>query len=166
MNVSALSVQPQRSSVSIDIAGSKISTVPISSVLQSWARLRHMKNAAKKPTILESDIQTQIVGLLSYHAKRNHYIFFSVPNEHDLSGAGNRYAKINKLKKMGLTPGAPDLVIIKAGVAFLMEVKTPKGVVSDNQHRFMARCGETDTHYVIVRSYEQAAAVLKQWGIM
>ena len=126
-----------------------------------------MKNVTKKqPTIPESDIQTQIVELLSYHARRNRYIFFSVPNEHDLSGAGNRYAKINKLKKMGLTPGALDLVIIKTGMAFLMEVKSAKGIVSDNQKLFMNGVWRAGAKCSVVRSYEQAAAVLKQWGIL
>jgi hypothetical protein len=124
-----------------------------------------MKSAPKQPSLRESDIQAQIVALLSHHASRNHYIFFSVPNEHDLSGAGNRFAKINKLKKMGLTSGVADLVVVKNGQAYFMEVKTPTGIVSDNQRWFMSNAASVGAHYAIVRSYEEAIKVLTAWVI-
>jgi len=125
-----------------------------------------MKSEQKKsPRLLESDIQTQIVALLSLHSHKNHYLFFSVPNERDLSASGNRFAKINKLKKMGLTSGVADLVIVKNGQAYFMEVKTPTGIVSDNQRWFMSNAASVGAHYAIVRSYEEAIKVLTAWGI-
>jgi len=118
------------------------------------------------PRLLEADIQAQIVALLSHHARKNHFIFFSVPNEHDLSATKNRYAKINKLKKMGLTPGVADLVIVKNGKAHFMEVKTPKGRISDNQRKFMDNAAGAGAHYIVVRSYENAVEILKYWEII
>lgn len=121
---------------------------------------------SNNPKLRESEIQSHIVEFLSYHARKNHYLFFSVPNEHDLSASGNRYARMATLKKMGFTPGAPDLVIVKKGYAFMLEVKSATGRISDNQRRFMSWAGETDTHYVVVNSYDQAVAVLIQWGVV
>lgn len=113
----------------------------------------------------ESDIQAQIVALLSFHSRKNHYLFFSVPNERDLSASGNRFAHMAKLKKMGYTPGAPDLVIVKNGTAYFLEVKTPTGVVSDNQRRFMNNAAAAGAHYSLARSYDDAIKVLTAWGI-
>ena len=125
-----------------------------------------MKSAQNRlPPLRESDIQTQIVAALSYHAWKHKYIFFSVPNEHDLSASGNKYARMTQLKKMGFTPGVADLVIVKAGVASFLEVKTPAGEVSDNQRRFMSAAVSAGAHCTVVRSYEQAISVLKQWEI-
>lgn len=125
-----------------------------------------MKNAKKQPSPpRESEIQAQIVGILSFYARKNHFIFFSVPNERDLSGAVNRFALMANLKKMGFTPGVADLCIVKQGKAYFLEVKTPTGVVSDNQRIFMNAAANAGAHYAVVRSYEEAVAVLKQWEI-
>lgn len=124
-----------------------------------------MKSAPKQPSLRESDIQAQIVALLSHHSRRNNFIFFSVPNERDLSASGNRFAHMAKLKKMGYTPGAPDLVIVKNGQAYFMEVKTPTGHISDNQRWFMSNAASVGAHYAIVRSYEEAIKVLTAWVI-
>lgn len=67
--------------------------------------------------------------------------FFSVPNEAALRAARNRFGMMNKMKATGLTPGAPDLVLITPPpklpgfhVAIEMKRGGPRpGVVSDNQ---------------------------------
>jgi len=53
--------------------------------------------------------------------------FFSVPNEAALRSASKDRAKrfhlVNKLKHMGLTPGAPDLVIVLPGSCTMAGIK-------------------------------------------
>jgi len=114
----------------------------------------------------EADIQSQICGLLSHLARAHRFIFFSVPNEHNFNeSTGNRFARVNALKKRGMTPGVADLVLVKDGKAYFMEVKTPAGRISDAQRQFMSNAAGAGARYVVVRSYDQAVAVLKQWGI-
>jgi hypothetical protein len=102
----------------------------------------------------ESTIQQQICDYLSAAG----YFYFSVPNEHyNIS-----HAQRTTLKKMGLTPGIPDLVVCSPGrrVIFI-EVKNETGVVSKDQkivHAALRRIG----HVVyVVRSVEDVISIME-----
>jgi hypothetical protein len=121
---------------------------------------------------LESILQTNIVEALSMLARSHNFLYFSVPNEgtiagSSMQGAKSNYALITMLKKMGLTPGAPDLVIIaEGGRAFCMEVKTEEGKLSTRQEVFRDRCRELGIPYVVVRSVGECVEQLRTWGIV
>lgn len=84
----------------------------------------------------------------------------AVPNEARRSVVAGR-----AMKATGLLPGFPDLIAMQAPgrVAFL-EVKAPKGRVSDAQaecHALLERLGH---NVAVVRSQDEAVAALQAWG--
>lgn len=121
----------------------------------------------------EQNIQMQIVEVFSILSLRYPFMYFSVPNESfllALSGrkrlSGRESALLTNLKKMGLTPGASDLMVLSRGRAYCMEVKAPGGTLSENQKRFHAWCERCGIPYIVVRSAEEAVEALKFWGIV
>jgi len=121
--------------------------------------------------VKESDLQIQIVATLSAFSERCRFVFFSIPNEGSAFGSGDdrsrgAFAKVAKLKKMGMTPGVSDLVIIKYGRAYFLELKSGRNKQTVNQIRFeewVARCG---AKYHCTNSYDNAINVLKHWKIL
>lgn len=122
----------------------------------------------------ESVIQISIVNLLSILSNAYNFVFFAVPNEGYQLGIADRgraatgkdHARMTLLKKMGLTPGVADLVILADGRAYCMEVKTAEGEQSRAQRTFERRCHEIGVPYRIVRSVEEARYWLMEWGIV
>ena len=119
----------------------------------------------------ESLIQSAIVGYLGWKAHKYKFLFFSVPNEAITPRDGKKlspgeYGRMNRLKKMGLTPGVSDLVIVHDGKSYFMEVKRHGGQLTQSQIRFrndVYRCG---SEYAVVRSVDEAINALKVWGII
>ena len=75
-------------------------------------------------------------------------------NEHGKAGmAGMMNAVRNKA--MGSVTGFPDLVVFPGnGAAFMLEVKAPKGRVSDSQKECHTRLAEIGYQVAIVRSVD------------
>ena len=125
----------------------------------------------------EGDIQVQIVDYLSHLAAiRKDFIFFSVPNEGFMKGVSlvagrDRKSKltasvVNRLKKMGLTDGIPDLCIVqKGGRVFFIEVKKPTGTMSVTQKIIHNRLNELSVPVAVVRSVEDVMKFVGEWGI-
>ena len=115
----------------------------------------------------ESTIQENIVEALSRLAVQNQFFFFSVPNERVFTRTkGQQIARLNKLKRMGLLPGCADLVIIKGGGAYFLEVKSATGKPSENQKIFYNTCVVNGARYAIAHSVREALGFLKLWRII
>ena len=116
----------------------------------------------------ESSIQMQIVDYLSHTAARfKNFMFFSIPNEGVMIGnSGNKNAKINFLKKLGLTPGIPDIEIVaEGGRVFFLEVKNSKGKVRERQKLVHAQMKNLNIPVAVVRSVEDVMDIMKMWGL-
>ncbi len=86
---------------------------------------------------------------------------FAVPN-------GGRRGAIEAVnfKREGVTPGVPDLIAIRGGEVFALELKAPKGRTSDAQkdvHGLMRKAG---AHVGIAQGLDQALIMLEFWGIL
>jgi len=118
--------------------------------------------------VSEAQIQGAIVELLTLAQNRCQFLLFSIPNE--ALGRGRdrtqNAIRMSRFKKMGLLPGAADLVIVHQGRAYFLEVKTPTGTQTVNQKDFAARATECGSHYVVVRSTGEAARAIRRWGIV
>lgn len=82
-------------------------------------------------------------------------VWFHVPNE---SNGGVRFGA--NLNAIGRLAGAPDYVLITKGATILVEVKTDKGKLSDNQKMFSAWCEDCGVKYRTVRSLEEFKTLL------
>jgi hypothetical protein len=67
-------------------------------------------------------------------------------------------------KKATMTKDAPDFVIVHAGRAILVEIKTEKGSLTPGQKESFARIQERSGMVVhVVRSVEQAVSAIEDW---
>jgi hypothetical protein len=107
---------------------------------------------------LEDKIQEDIVKYLHYVLVDK--IIISIPNE------GRRSpAQAARLKRMGMRPGAADLLLIWRGRPFFFEVKTAKGVQSRDQEYFEADCAALGIPYTVVRSLDDMRRAVLRLGI-
>lgn len=61
----------------------------------------------------------------------------------------------HKLVKIGVYPGFSDLIMILFGKVYFLEVKTPKGIQSENQKKFQAHAFLCGVDYYIIRSLHE-----------
>ena len=94
--------------------------------------------------------------------------FYSVhvPNGAHLAGDPERAARqMNALKRDGLMPGFPDLIVYgRAARIGHMEVKTAKGKLQDTQIAVQAWLEAMGHHFALVRSVDDTLAALRLWG--
>jgi hypothetical protein len=73
----------------------------------------------------------------------------------------------SRLKRMGLRAGAADLLFVRAGVPPLfLELKTSRGTQSESQRAFEAHATMAGAQYEIVRSLDEALALLWERGFL
>ena len=65
------------------------------------------------------------------------------------------------LQGMGAYKGIADRYAIKNGVAIWIEIKAPKGKLSENQEVFRDNILAQDGHYIMVNSIEQLETYIK-----
>lgn len=109
---------------------------------------------------LEQELHKTIAEYLDKLAPVNEFWWCHVPN-----GGARSKIEASILKGLGVKPGVADILIIKAGRAYWIELKSPRGSQSDTQHSFelqMYRCG---CPYVVVRSLDMAIGTLRGWGM-
>lgn len=117
--------------------------------------------------LTESQIQIQVADWLRMYESARDFIFFAVPNEGmGAAKTGAGLGRMARLKRMGLRPGVADIVIIKGGKAYFLELKTPEGVQSERQSAFQADCFYVGAEYAIARSFEEAQKIVKNWSIV
>lgn len=119
----------------------------------------------KAPEPLEKEVQRSV--LLYLEALRIYAAH--APNGSVLAGdARARAMQSNALKKAGVRPGFPDLILIKrdsdgSRVGFF-EVKRIGGKLSPEQESFSDLCTDWRLPYAVVRSVNDAQSALNDWG--
>lgn len=88
--------------------------------------------------------------------------WFAVPNG-DL-----RHPRVAmRLKAEGVRPGVADLCfMLPEGRTGWLELKAKRGVLSDEQKGFAARAMRLGHYWSMVRSVDEAAAVLARWDVV
>jgi len=71
-----------------------------------------------------------------------------------------------KLRRMGLRSGVADLVIVKNGRAYFLEMKRRLGRQSLHQLYFEADAIRAGAEYAVAHSFDEAVNVLKSWQII
>lgn len=108
----------------------------------------------------ETKLHIAIVDLLKATALPG-VIWWHTPN-----GGKRSKREAAKLKEMGVRAGVPDLIICQPnGRIWFMEIKTPKGRVSDDQKAFIHDVEANGFAPVfVVRSIAEAAECFTIWG--
>ena len=99
-----------------------------------------LKNLVKKS---EATIQKEIVN----YCKLNKILIFCVPNEATKSNS--------KFIGMGVLPGVSDLVLILQNKIIFVELKTHKGIQSENQKAFESKVDNLGHQYIIICSIDE-----------
>jgi hypothetical protein len=112
----------------------------------------------------ESEIQQQV---------RNYLAALGIDAVHVPNGsvlAGDKVARAkqsNALKRAGMMPGFPDLILFdrRARRVGFLELKSANGKVTPAQEQFQQRFVPVwGWPYAVVRSSQEAAAALHEWG--
>ena len=110
---------------------------------------------------IEDGIQTEIIGLLDVAAISG-LIYFAVPNG---GKRDRRTAEI--LKATGVKAGVGDICLCHGAFGtFFLEVKRPKGRMSQDQIDFRAGCDATNIPYAVAHSRDEAQDILASWGLL
>ena len=115
------------------------------------------KPKRKRP---EDAIQRAIVQMLRVSRTRG-VIFFAIPN-----GGLRAHIESKIMKGLGTLKGVPDLcVVAPGGRAHFIEVKAPRGRLEPEQRAFETDCARNEIPHAVVRSLDEAIAVLDGWGL-
>jgi hypothetical protein len=88
-------------------------------------------------------------------------LYFHVP-----SGGYRRPIEAAIFTSLGAIPGIPDLIIIKAGHCFALELKAEKGRLSDNQNLVLARLKECGATCAVAYGLDAAIKTLENWALL
>jgi len=131
-------------------------------IMRTTQRQKKVKNAGvlliywKMKKMSEHDIQKAITNYLDL----KNICYFAVPN------GGHRHMLVaKKLKAEGVKAGVPDLAIVHNGKYYGIEVKTPKGRLSENQKLMITLLENNGASVGIVRGISDTAELLNEWGI-
>jgi hypothetical protein len=84
---------------------------------------------------------------------------------HIASGEYRTPATAARLKRLGVRPGWPDLILISpAGTPHFLELKRRGGRLSDAQRHFENWCKASGVAFACCDKFDDAIAMLKTWG--
>lgn len=88
-------------------------------------------------------------------------LYFHVP-----SGGYRRPIEAAIFTSLGAIPGIPDLIIIKAGHCFALELKAEGGRLSDNQNVVLAKLKDCGATCAVAFGLDAALAQLEMWKLL
>lgn len=106
-------------------------------------------------------IQSSLIGVLAYKM-RPEIVRFAIPN------GGLRNPRVaQQLQSEGVLPGFPDLgFALEAGRTFWLEMKTPKGSLSDYQKGVRFKLERLGHQWAMARSVDEALDLLAKAGVL
>lgn len=116
---------------------------------------------SRKPRHQEWHIQKSFFDWLALYPEIRE-VSFSVPND----GASRTAKETVHLKMTGLTPGAPDVLIMYPCGEFhglVIEFKTPTGCLSDRQKIMLKNLSEKGYKVKVCRSLDDGIETVKQY---
>src|SRR5919201_28783 len=105
----------------------------------------------------EAQIQRAVMQHLEARAAPGVF-WFAVPNGGDRSPI-----EAAIMKGLGVTPGVPDVIAIKGGRAYCLELKAEGGKLSDAQEHVLIKLREAGAMATHTHGIDQAIRVLEGW---
>lgn len=112
----------------------------------------------------EAALQAACVALLHVYERQGRLAFLSIPNGACLAGdARQRAMQMFALKRTGLRPGAPDVVIIlPGGKTAWAELKAGRGKLSPDQMDWAAALRAKGHPWELVRSVDDMKSFVER----
>lgn len=107
----------------------------------------------------EDNVQRLVVAHLQRRAAKG-VIYWHTPN-----GGKRAISEAAKMKRLGVLPGVPDLLILRAGELFALELKTETGRLSDDQKHMLSELAKAGATTATAYGLDHALTLLEQWGI-
>lgn len=83
------------------------------------------------------------------------------------SNGGNRStAEAGRFKALGVKAGVPDLLVVRAGQLFALELKAPGGRVSNAQQEMLAELQAAGAQTAVAFGLDEALAEFERWGLI
>ena len=113
----------------------------------------------KRPRIREDDIEKQIRDFLKV-ALPSEVICFHIPNGSQLGAR-----QVWQMKNAGMVAGIPDRCFLYRGRAYFIEVKGPRGRLTESQEAMFPKIRECGCPVAVCRSADDVQKALDSWGI-
>ena len=85
---------------------------------------------------------------------------------HAPNGGYRRPIEARIMKGLGVVPGVPDVIAIKDGRVFGLELKAPGGCASEAQLATLAQMNAAGAQTCIAQGLDRALATLEHWGLL
>jgi hypothetical protein len=108
----------------------------------------------------EAQIQRAIFQHLDLRGAPDVYAF------HPANGGYRSKVTASILKACGVRAGVPDIVAVKDGKTFALELKTDSGRLSEAQQRAHEALRRAGASVAVAFGLDQALTQLKRWGIL
>lgn len=113
----------------------------------------------------EDALQQQVCSYLEQSLPRASY-WAAIPNGSVLAGdKAARGRQMNRLKRTGLRPGAPDLFVVHDGRFLAIELKAGAGKLSDAQEAACDAIVAAGGGYTVARSVDAVERFLADHGV-
>ena len=110
----------------------------------------------------ETEIQRQILIGINMFSNQNGVKAYRVSNAGIYDFKRGEYRKAGQFSAKGIS----DIIVIAPYKVVFLEVKSENGRINENQANFKSHCDFCAVPYIIVRSRQEALAVLRQEGII
>jgi len=111
------------------------------------------------PRVREQDLHEAVVKFLRVALPRE-AVFMHIPNGEYRTKSGAA-----RLQRMGVLPGAPDLLVFYLGIVVAPELKGTGGKLSPDQASVLIRLKSNGVHTGVCRSISDVFHLLRQAGI-
>lgn len=108
----------------------------------------------------EDIIQRAVVQHLTWRCTPGVFAF------HCPNGGARSAIEAAILKGLGVVAGVPDIIVIKTGHAFALELKAPGGQTSDQQNDAIDAMRIAGASVAIADGLDAALTQLETWGIL
>lgn len=108
----------------------------------------------------EQSIQRAVFAHLKARPAKGVFAF------HPANGGYRRPIEAKILKSCGVIPGVPDIIAVKGGHTYCLELKAGKGKPTDDQRMAMHALEQAGATVAVATGLDAALSQLEQWGLL